>query len=81
MKVFTVDRDMKTIRLTFILIVYLFILGSCSEDGPTPLQDCYEIAKQLEREQFEAYQNFATVSEIQAIRRRYVEEYPHCRWD
>lgn len=72
---------MKTLKLLFVLIVYLFILGSCSEDEPTLIQDCYEISKQLEREQFEAYQNFATITEIQAIRQRYVEEYPDCRWD
>ena len=71
---------MKTLRLIVILILQLLILSSCTEDDPQPLTDCYEIAKQLEREQFEAYQNYASVSEIQAIRQRYVEQYPECRW-
>lgn len=63
------------------IIVGLFTICSCSEDEPTPELDCYEIAIALEREQFEAYQNYASLSEIRAIRDRYVELYPDCRWD
>lgn len=64
------------------IAVFCIVMCSCSEDNePEPLTDCYEIAKQLEREQFEAYQDYAPLSEIQAIRDRYAELYPDCRWD
>ena len=77
------DRTPTYIRLLLwvYIAVFFIVMCSCSEDEPTPLTDCYEIAKALEREQFEAYQNYAPISDIQAIRDRYEELYPECRWD
>ena len=79
-------KDKTPRQITLLLWVYiaLFLVLNCScseQDEPQPLTDCYEIAKELEREQFEAYQNYASISEIQAIRDRYEEIYPNCRWD
>ncbi len=67
-------------KITFGLIL-MISLFSCTEEEVQPELDCYELARQLEREQFEAWQDFKSTTEIQAIRTRYKELYPHCRWD
>lgn len=61
----------------FITLLILF-LCSCSEDAPVP--DCYELAKRLEKEQFEAYQSGESINDILALRKEYEEKFPDCLW-
>lgn len=71
----------KLSKFTFRLILLISLFSCTEEEEVQPELDCYELARQLEREQFEAWQDFKTTTETQAIRTRYKEQYPQCRWD
>lgn len=74
-------KTTKLIMLVYVILAVV-LLCSCSEDNePAPETDCYEIAKQLEREQFEARQNGASLGKVQNIRLEYIRLYPECAWN
>ncbi len=72
---------MKTIRkMTLMLVLGISLIACNADQDEEPVIDCYQLARMLEREQFEAWQQRKSLAEIEAIRDRFEREYPDCRW-